>query len=121
MFYQQAMKPQELLDVLHNTSECFFVVEGHLPERLYQVAIYKYDREYFLLQDPRIFQQTLATDDEEEGDDNEVLPYIEEALESNLFQLVDEGYVRLDLLTLAKMKHAQTVIHYFEFIDLPRD
>lgn len=120
MFYQQAMNPQELLDVLHNTTECFFLMEGHLPEKLYQVAIYKYDREYFLLQDPRIFQQMLTADDEEK-DDNEVLPYIEEALENNLFQLVDEAYICLDLSTLAKMTQVYTVIHYFEFIDLPRD
>lgn len=118
MFYQQEMRPTELRDVLDSANECFFLIEGHLPTREYQIAIYKYDQEYFLLQDKRLFERLELTDDEMEGDDNEVLPYIEEALEKNFFQLVDEAYIRLDLAVLAKMRQAQVKVRYFEFIDI---
>lgn len=118
MFYQQAMKPKELLRVIPHVDECFFVIEGHLPNKDYRVAIYKYDDEYFLLRDPRILKQLKKMGDSIHGDEEQILPYIEEALESNLYYLVDAGYVKLDLATLAKMsKHYPIDVRYYEFID----
>lgn len=116
MFYQQAMEPIELLDTLALSSECFFVITAQLPKRQYRVAIYKYDKEYFLLLDPRLFQQITKTKTESHGDEDEVLPYIEEALEKNLYELVAEDYVKLDLLTLSHLATNNTVsIRFYEF------
>ena len=116
MFYQQAMEPAELLNTLTANNECFFVIEAHLTNKLYHVAVYKYDKEYFLLLDPRLFQQILKTKAASHGDEDEVLPYIEEALEDNLYQLVAEDYVKLDLYTLTALAKKNTVsIRFYEF------
>ncbi|BCA85768.1 hypothetical protein EsVE80_12910 [Enterococcus saigonensis] len=116
MFYQQAMEPAELLNTLAVNSECFFVIKAQLPNKAYHVAVYKYDKEYFLLLDPRLFQQIIKTKAEVHGDEDEVLPYIEEALEDNLYQLVAEDYVKLDLHTLTHLAKKNTVsIRFYEF------
>ncbi|MEG0078993.1 hypothetical protein [Enterococcus sp.] len=116
MFYQQAMEPAELLNTLAANNEYFFVIEAQLPQKHYHVAIYKYEKEYFLLLDPRLFQQIIKTRTEVHGDEEEVLPYIEEALEENLYQLVAEDYVKLDLYTLTNLAQKNTVsIRFYEF------
>ena len=57
MYYKQALKPNELLPALSDSGECFLIIRAALPIRNYQVAIYRYDDEYFLLQDERLFNQ----------------------------------------------------------------
>lgn len=47
MYYKQALKPNELLPALSDSGECFFIIRAALPIRNYQVAIYRYDDEYF--------------------------------------------------------------------------
>lgn len=118
MYYKQALKPNELLPALSDSRECFFVIRAALPIRNYQVAIYRYDDEYFLLQDERLFNQIYSISRERQGDEEQILPFIEEALEDNHYFLVDKEFIRLDLLTLQKMKTVQSFeIMFYEFFD----
>ncbi|EOH88243.1 hypothetical protein P7G87_01000 [Enterococcus asini] len=118
MFYQKAYKVDEMARVLANVSECFFIIQGHFINKEYRVAVYKYDHEYFLLRDHRIFLNTAKTKGQIAGDENLVLPYIEEALEENKYLLIDKAYLRLELAILDKMsKHNGIDIQYFEFVD----
>jgi hypothetical protein len=119
MYYQQALKPNELLPALSDSEECFFVLRATLPNRNYQIAIYRYDDEYFLLQDERLFNQIYTISHERLGDEEQILPFIEEALENNHYFLVQEEFIRLDLTTLQKMKLSQSFeILFYEFYDL---
>ena len=82
------------------------------------MAVYKYDHEYFLLREQRMFVNTAKTKGQIAGDENLVLPYIEEALEENKYLLIDKAYLRLELAILDKMsKHNGIDIQYFEFVD----
>lgn len=118
MYYQQALKPHELLRVLSNVGECFFVIEAVLPDRNYHVAIYRYDNQYFVLKDLHLFEQIQMLKGEMQGDEEDILPFIETALEENHYVLVDEGLVRLDLKTLSQLKTRKEIsILFYEFLD----
>ncbi len=118
MFFQHILKPKELSEVITNVAECLFVISAELPERSYDVAVYKYNKEYFVLNDPRIFE-LIETIGEIQGDKEELLPQIEMALEDNLYFLVQESYIQLDLRILAKMQGVEPIdVQYYEFIEL---
>ena len=105
MYYKQALKPNELLPALSDSGECFFIIRAALPIRNYQVAIYRYDDEYFLLQDERLFNQISSISRERQGEDNH-------------YFLVEKEFIRLDLLTLQKMTTIQSFeILFYEFFD----
>lgn len=118
MFFQQAMKPDQLLRVLPHVSECFFIVEAKLEERLFQLAFYKYEECYFRLKDARVFEQVREILLEKQGDEAELLPYIEQALEDNYYMVLDKAFVQMDLslLTVASQKKPIS-FYYYEFVD----
>ncbi|WP_207940611.1 hypothetical protein DOK78_001874 [Enterococcus sp. DIV2402] len=119
MFFQHSLKPKELSKVITNVKECFFVISAKLETRNYHVAVYKYNGEYFVLSDARIFEQVEGLCEERQGDEEELLPYIEEAMEDNLYSIVHENYVRLDLDILAHVDQPSKInAHYYEFIDV---
>lgn len=118
MYYQQALQPNELLPALSDSGECLFVIRAELPLRPYEVAVYRYDNQYFLLQDEALFAQIDQIATEQLGDEEDILPFIEEALEDNHYILVEKAFIRLDLSTLQKMKDLEYVdILFYEFID----
>ncbi|XUB36492.1 hypothetical protein IGI41_001486 [Enterococcus sp. DIV0876] len=118
MYYQQALQPNELLPALSDSGECLFVIRAELPLRNYEVAVYRYDNQYFLLQDEALFAQIDQIANEKLGDEEEILPYIEDALEDNHYILVEKAFIRLDLSTLQKMKDLEYIdILFYEFID----
>ncbi|MDT2757825.1 hypothetical protein P7G51_10585 [Enterococcus asini] len=118
MYYQKTFKAEQMAAVLANVSECFFIIQGHFVNKEYRVAVYKYDHEYFLLRDHRIFLKTAKTKGCAAGDEDAVLACIEEALEENKYLLIDKSYLRLELDILSKMsKHNGIDIQYFEFFD----
>lgn len=118
MFFQQAMKPDQLLKVLPNVSECFFIVEAMLEQRVFHLAIYKYEDCYFRLKDVRIFQQVKEILQKKQGDQSELLPYIEQALEDNYYLVLDESFVQMDLslLSIANVRKPIS-FYYYEFVD----
>ena len=114
MYYQQALQPNELLPAISNSGECFFVIRAELPIRQYQIAVYLYDDQFFLLQDDRLFDQIEQISSET----LEILPFIEEALEENHYLLVEKAFIRLDLSTLQKMTDLTSFdILFYEFFD----
>lgn len=117
MFFQKALKTNELVRRLQNVSECFFLIESNLPERDYRVALYKYQEDYYLLTDPLVFDHTAAV--EAETDDEEaLLGVIEACLDSNQYKNVQEELILLDLKLLKNIgDDSLTVIHYFEFAE----
>lgn len=118
MFYQYMLKPEELNHVIDYAQECLFIIKAKLPKRNYQVAVYKYDEEYFVLNDPCIFRQLQDLNEMIQGDEEKILPYVEESFNENLYCRVEEKYVKLDLYTLATLAKTTTVqIKYYEFID----
>jgi len=118
MYYQQALQPNELLPTLSETGECLFVIRATLPLRTYEVAVYRYDNQYFLLQDEAFFSQIDQIATIKLGDEEEILPFIEEALEENHYILVEKAFIRLDLSTLQKMDDLENIdILFYEFID----
>ncbi|HPJ00106.1 MAG TPA: hypothetical protein PLN65_04575 [Enterococcus sp.] len=111
MFFQHSLKPKELSKVITNVKECFFVISAKLETRNYHVAVYKYNGEYFILRDARIFEQVEGLCEERQGN--------EEAMEDNLYSIVHENYVRLDLDILAHVDQPSKInAHYYEFIDV---
>jgi len=119
MFFQHTLKSKELRNVITNVQECFFTASAKLVDRDYKVAVYKYNDEYFVLKDSRIFEQLEELSHQIQGDENQLLPYIEGALEENLYYLVQENYICLDLNILAHIEEVRNVdIHYYEFVDI---
>ena len=94
MYYKQALKPNELLPALSDSGECFFIIRAAL------------------------FNQISSISRERQGDEEQILPFIEEALEDNHYFLVEKEFIRLDLLTLQKMTTIQSFeILFYEFFD----
>ena len=119
MFYKYKLKATELATVIPNVFECLFVIHTKLPERNYEAVVYKYDDCYFVLRDARILQQVKNIDHEVKGDEEELLSYIESALEDNLYLKVEKEFVFLDLNILEKAPSDSGMsIRYYEFIDL---
>lgn len=118
MFFQQAMKPVQLLKVLPHVAECFFIVEVELEKQLFQLAVYKYEEAYFQLKDTRVFQQIHCILEEKQGDEAELLPFIEQALEENMYSVLAEGFIQFDLSVLSLMSSKEPFsLYYYEFID----
>ncbi|MCF1616168.1 hypothetical protein LQF63_00600 [Tetragenococcus koreensis] len=118
LFYQHMLKPHELALVIPNANECLFAIHTKLTERDYNVAVYKYGKEYFVLNDVRIFKQIQGIDQESQGDEEELLPYVEEAFEDNCYNLVEEKLVQLDLNILSTISANSPVqVRYYEFVD----
>lgn len=119
MFFQHTLKSKELRKVIANVRECLFTASAKLADRDYKVAVYKYNDEYFILNDSRIFEKLEGLSEYIQGDESQLLSYIEGALEENLYHLVKENYICLDLSILAHMEEANNVkIRYYEFIDI---
>lgn len=119
MFYQQALTPKALLRMLPHISECFLLIQSHFKERYYQVAVYKYEKECFILRDDVLVKTIGRLSLSSHGDEEEILSAIEEALDANHYLITEEKNVLLDLKTIEKMgETATTTINYFEFVDL---
>jgi len=112
------LKPNELFHIIDYAQECFFVIKTKLPDRNYNVAVYKYKNEYFVLNDSAVFRQVQGLNQEAQGDEDELLPYVEEAFDANHYCLVEEKYIKLELNILAIISKSTPVkINYYEFID----
>ncbi|KAF1296100.1 hypothetical protein BAU15_12220 [Enterococcus sp. JM4C] len=100
-------------------SECFLLIQSHFKEKNYQVAVYKYEQEYFLLRDDGLLKTINRLSLSPRGDEEEILSAIEDALDANNYLITEEKCLLLDLRTIEKMgEEAQTKINYFEFVDL---
>ncbi|WP_338476311.1 hypothetical protein [Tetragenococcus halophilus] len=118
MFFQHMLKPKELAFVVPNVNECLFAIHTKLTTRDYNVAVYKYGQEYFVLDDSCIFQQIQGIDQESQGDEEELLPYVEEAFEKNCYTIVEEKFIQLELGILSTMSIDSPVqVKYYEFVD----
>ncbi len=112
------LKPKELAFVVPNVNECLFAIHTKLATRDYNVAVYKYGQEYFVLNDGCIFQQIQGIDQESQGDEEELLPYVEEAFEKNCYTIVEEKFIQLELGILSTMSIDSPVqVKYYEFVD----
>ncbi len=118
LFYRHALKPKELALVIPNVNECLFALHTKLTARDYEVIVYKYGEEYFVLDDVRIFKQIHGMEQESQGDEEEILPYVEEAFEDNCYTVVEEELVKLELNTLSIISNNCSVqVRYYEFTD----
>ncbi len=114
------LKPDQLAFVVTNVNECLFAIHTKLPTRDYNVAVYKYGKEYFVLNDGRIFKQLQGIEQECQGDEKELLAFIEEAFEDNCYTLVEEKLVKLELNILSILSINTPVrARYYEIIDFP--
>lgn len=118
LFYQYALKPHQLALVVPNAGECLFAVHTKLATRDYDVAVYKYGKEYFVLNDMRIFKQLQGIEQERQGDEEELLPFVEEAFEDNCYTLVEENFIKLELNILSTIASDTPVrVKYYEIIN----
>jgi len=118
LFYRHTLKPNELALVIPNVNECLFALHTKLAARDYEVTVYKYGQEYFVLDDARIFKQIQGMEQESQGDEEEILPYVEEAFEDNCYTVVEEDFIQLELNILATISDSRPVqVRYYEFTD----
>lgn len=112
MFKQQVLSVQELLKLLQKTSEFFCIIVSFFPKKCYQVAFYKYDNQYYVLQNPDLLQLT----NQQRGKESLVLDLVDETMENNQYKIVSEDLIRVDLNTLAsKEDQADNSIFFFQF------
>ncbi|AYW50403.1 hypothetical protein C7H83_08000 [Tetragenococcus halophilus] len=118
MFFQHTLNPRELAFVIPHVNECLFAIHTKLTTRDYNIAVYKYGQEYFVLNDGRVFRQIQGTNQESQGDEEELLPYVEEAFEQNCYTIVEEKFIQLELGILSTMSSDSPVeVKYYEFVD----
>lgn len=112
------LKPNELSQKLTNVAECFCFIRATLPKRSYHVAIYKYQKDYFVINDTQLFYQLKNSKRISWGSATHLLNLIEDALEENHYQVIGEKYIQLELSVLDKMALSKNPqIDFYEFYD----
>lgn len=116
MFNQQTMKPQELLEMVSSISEFFCIIRSFFPKKCYQTAIYKYDKEYYILTNPKLLSLVGQLSGKTVGNEELILDVVDEVLENNQYTIIDEEWVKLDLRILAQQSdQANSQIYLFKF------
>lgn len=113
MFYQQALRLEELVEILPSVPECCFTIDSSSPKKEYHVAVYKYLDDFYILHGDSI-RQLMKEISEQTGNEDYILAAVETCLEANSYILVDKKFVDIDLKTLLGLSTIEnTEIHFF--------
>ena len=99
MLHRVVLKPERMLSVLPQVDEGLFVIRCPLLKKTYQVILYKYNEDYFLLRNPYLVH-LLLDKSKLQLSNAYLLGLIEQAMEANHYQMTTKEWVALDLNTL---------------------
>ncbi|MBO0450685.1 hypothetical protein [Candidatus Enterococcus murrayae] len=112
MLHREFLSPEEVLDKMPRLSEGLFAIRCKLKHKTYQVILYKYQEDYFLVENPALISVLLEKDQSFFGTPEQLLNEIEISFEENNYQPASKEWVNLDLNTLKLLNHVE--IKFFD-------
>ncbi|MGG5369069.1 hypothetical protein [Enterococcus sp. AZ196] len=112
MLHREFLSPEEVLDKMPRLSEGLFAIRCKLKYKTYQVILYKYQEDYFLVENPALISVLLEKDQSFFGTPEQLLNEIEISFEENNYQPASKEWVNLDLNTLKLLNHVE--IKFFD-------
>ncbi|MGX7125937.1 hypothetical protein [Enterococcus viikkiensis] len=100
MLHQEILSPNEVAIKLSNLSEGLFAIRCELKNKTYQIILYKYQADYFLIENPALVTVLLEKDTHVFSSPEQLLNEIEISFENNQYLAASKEWVRLDLNTL---------------------
>lgn len=62
MLHREILSPEEVLERMPNLSEGLFAIRCKLTNKTYQIILYKYQEDYFLIENPALISVLLKKD-----------------------------------------------------------
>ncbi|MGH1831816.1 hypothetical protein ABE871_10255 [Enterococcus gilvus] len=112
MLHREILSPEEVLEKIPKLSEGLFAIRCKLVNKTYQVILYKYQEDYFLVENPALISILLENDQSFFGTPEQLLNEIELCFEDNNYQPASKEWVKLDLKTLKLLD--QVEIKFFD-------
>lgn len=112
MLHREFLSPEEVLEKMPRLSEGLFAIRCQLTNKTYQVILYKYQEDYFLVENPALINILLEKDRSFFGTPEQLLNEIERSFEDNNYQPVPKQWVNLDLNTLKLLDNVE--IKFFD-------
>ncbi|BBM18193.1 MULTISPECIES: hypothetical protein [Enterococcus] len=112
MLHREILSPEEVLGKMPNLSEGLFAIRCQLTNKTYQIILYKYQEDYFLVENPALISVLLEKDRSFFGTSEQLLNAIEMSFEDNHYQPTTKEWVNLDLNTLSLLDNVE--IKFFD-------
>ncbi|GAA2904631.1 hypothetical protein ACWOCJ_01800 [Enterococcus pseudoavium] len=100
MLHREVLSPEEVLKKIPRLSEGLFAIRCKLANKTYQIILYKYEADYFLMEKPALISVLLENEQSFFGTSEQLLNEIEMCFEDNHYQPISKEWVKLDLNTL---------------------
>lgn len=113
MLHKTGLQPQEVLRLFSQLEEGLFAIRCDLPAKTYQVLLYKYQSEFFLLKNPFLLQQLLSGKFDQVSSEI-LLSTLEEIFEGNHYYPAEKEWIILDMHILEKFEQVEIELFCFE-------
>lgn len=100
MLHREILSPKEMIEKMPRLSEGLFAIRCELATKTYQTILYKYQEDYFLVENPSLMNSLMKEDRSFFGTPEQLLNEIEKCFEDNYYQSASKEWVELDLNTL---------------------
>lgn len=112
MLHREILNPQEVLKRIPHLSEGLFAIRCELTNKTYQIILYKYEKDYFLMENPALVSVLLDKKQNIFWTSEKLLDEVETCFENNYYQPVTKEWVNLDLNTLNHLSNVD--IKFFD-------
>ncbi|MDT2595749.1 hypothetical protein P7D52_01980 [Enterococcus dongliensis] len=112
MLHREILSPEEVLEKIPNLSEGLFAIRCKLTNKTYQVIIYKYEEDHFLIENLALLNVLLEEQQRFFGTPEQLLNEIEMSFENNYYQPISKEWIHLDLNTLKLLNNVE--IKFFD-------
>ncbi|MGL9728278.1 hypothetical protein [Enterococcus sp. DIV0756] len=112
MLHREILSPEEVLEKMPGLSEGLFAIRCGLTKKTYQIILYKYQEDYFLVENPTLISVLLEKKQSFFGTPEQLLNEIEISFEENHYQPASKEWVNLDLNTLKLLNNVE--IKFFD-------
>ncbi|MGG5316326.1 hypothetical protein [Enterococcus sp. AZ072] len=112
MLNRQMIQPEKMLALLSDPNEGLFAIRGKMDMKTYQVLLYKYEEDFFLLKNPYLLHLLMDNPQKYLWSDQDLLNSIEETLEKNQYYPVSKEWIDLDLKILKQIENVE--IEWFQ-------
>lgn len=107
MLHQETVSPKDVARKLSNLAEGLFAIRCELKSKTYQIILYKYQADYFLIENPALVTLLLEKDNTIFSGPEQLLNEIEISFENNQYLAASKEWVRLDLNTLKLLDNVE--------------
>ncbi len=115
MLHREILSPEEVLEKIPNLSE-IFAIRCKLTNKTYQVIIYKYEEDHFLIENLALLNVLLEEQQRFFGTPEQLLNEIEMSFENNYYQPISKEWIHLDLNTLKLLNNVEIKFFYLRRI-----